>query len=161
MRTALTVGILKNGEAEIIHQPTVPMDKQRASFRDMGAAKKDSKYVEIRYIPSRGKSMTRRFTSARGGVNHNAANRVVDQGNKKKVVDFTPAEGKGAGRVNFDASIKVADQGRPAEKKSARARKSAAKKSAKKTAPHTSGAKGADVPPASSAGADASGGPTL
>lgn len=109
MRTALTIGILKNGKAEVINHPDMPLHEQRRAFH--GLDDKGSKYAEIQLWES-GKGLNKRYrlTSGKkggveGGVNFNSAHPVEDQQDKSKaktLPDLTPSEG-GKGEVNHDA----------------------------------------------------------
>lgn len=109
MRTAITVGIKKDGTAEIIHHPNVGLGEQRRSFH---AGDNSDGYTEIQLWES-GKGMRRRkATKDVGGVDFNSAHPVHQQQDKtaaKTLPDLTPTTG-GEGHVNFDAARPVASQ---------------------------------------------------
>lgn len=109
MRTAITVGIQKDGTAVIITGPEVSVAKHRAAFNELKAGKDD--FQEIQYWES-GRGM-RRIKSAGGdsGVNFNAAHPVEDQ-RKKNLPDLTPEIGE-AGVVNFNSAHQVEHQQDP------------------------------------------------
>lgn len=119
MRTGITIGITKDGEAEIIHHPSVTIDEQKRSFNDLGAGKGD-KYSEIQYWES-GRGLRRRKSFGdKGNVNFNAAHLVENQQakgkRKKKLADLTPAAGE-KGRVDFNAAHPVEKQQAKGKKK--------------------------------------------
>lgn len=163
MRTAITLGITKDGIAEIISHPKVAYHKQRAEFNTLSRGKGE-KYVEIQFFPSKGRMLKRRFKQdQKGGVNYNAAHPVQAQQakgkKKKKLPDLTPTEGTKGG-VNMDASKRIDDQAKAKKSRKARTRRGG-KKSIKKTGAHTTGAKVENAPAASSGGSDETSGPTL
>jgi hypothetical protein len=141
MRTALTLGITKDGEAEIIHQPSVSIHIQRRELNDLASKKGNSKYREIQLWES-GRGLRRKVrvgTAAKNeNVNYNAAHLVENQQakGKKKMPDLTPETGN-AGGVDFNAAHKIEDQQDKAKSKklpdlNAKIRHSTAKQDAAK-----------------------------
>lgn len=114
MRTAITIGITEDGEAEIISHPNVPVDEQRRAFNGLDAGKKD-KFAEIHLVELGRRSGKRhRFNSgAAGGVDFNAAHPVENQQAKgkakKRLADLTPTSG-GTGGVDFNSAHPVEKQ---------------------------------------------------
>jgi hypothetical protein len=108
MRTAITLGITKDGTAEIIHQPSVSIHNQRREINQLAGKKGNSGYTEIQLWES-GRGLRRRVRVGDGAenqnVNFNAAHRVEHQQDKKaskKLPDLTPETGT-TGGVDFNA----------------------------------------------------------
>lgn len=110
-RTAITLGITKNGEAEIIHQPSVSLHHQRRELNELAGKKGNSKYSEIQLWES-GRGLRRKVRVGKAAVNenidYNSAHSVDHQKNKKNA-DLTPTAGNSGG-VDFNASHLVEHQ---------------------------------------------------
>jgi hypothetical protein len=115
MRTAITLGITKNGKAEIIHQPSVSIHIHRREINELASKKGNSKYKEIQLWES-GRGLRRRVrvgeAAKNENVDFNAAHRVDHQQDKKKakaLPGLAPSIGN-TGGVDFNAAHLVDHQ---------------------------------------------------
>jgi hypothetical protein len=121
MRTAITLGITKNGKAEIIHQPSVSIHIHRREINELASKKGNSKYKEIQLWES-GRGLRRRVrvgeAAKNENVDFNAAHRVDHQQDKKKSKTLSDLNAKQtAGKkesskkqgVNFEAAKRIGE----------------------------------------------------